>query len=298
MTVKTQTQTQTQSGSLARIFNSRKNYLKVPWWQYLLALFLSVLFLFPLYWMGSTSLKTMEQAYAFPPVWIPNPIMWENYVRIFTELPFALFTLNSLIITVLNTIGVTFSAAFVAFGFARLRAKGRDVLFIILISTIMLPYQVILVPTFLLFKYLGWINTFGPLIVPAFFGGGAFNIFLLRQFFMGIPFEYDEAAIMDGAGWFRIFWSIILPMAKPALTAVAVLNIVYVWTDFFGPLIYLNDLNKMTLAVGLAFLRGQHSAVLTLLMAGSMLSTIPMLIVFFLAQRYFVSGIQLGGIKG
>jgi multiple sugar transport system permease protein len=294
MTVKTQTQT----GGLSSLLTTRRSYLKVAWWYYLLAIALAVLFLFPLFWMATTSLKSMEQAYVFPPKWIPNPVMWENYVRIFTELPFALFALNSLIITVLNTIGLTFTSALVAFGFARLRAKGRDFLFIVLISTIMLPYQVILVPTFLLFKYLGWINTIWPLVVPAYFGGGAFNIFLLRQFFMGIPFEYDEAAIMDGAGWFTIFWRIILPMSKPALTTVAVLNIVAVWTDFFGPLIYLNDLNKMTLAVGLAFLRGQHSAALTLLMAGSVVSTVPMLIVFFLAQRYFVEGIQLGGLKG
>jgi multiple sugar transport system permease protein len=265
---------------------------------YILVLSLSVLFLFPLFWMGTTSLKTMEQAYAFPPKWLPDPVMWENYVRIFTELPFFRFTLNSILITVLNTIGVTFTSALVAFGFARLRSRSRDFLFILLISTIMLPYQVILVPTFLLFKYIGWINTIWPLVVPAYFGGGAFNIFLLRQYFMTIPFEYDEAALMDGASWFTIFWSVILPMAKPALTTVAVLNLVAVWTDFFGPLIYLNDLNKMTLAVGLAFLRGQHSAVLTLLMAGSMFSTVPMLLVFFLAQRYFVEGIQLSGLKG
>jgi multiple sugar transport system permease protein len=268
------------------------------WLLYLLACLLSVTFLFPLFWMASTSLKTMEQAYAFPPVWIPHPVMWDNYVKIFTELPFFTFTLNSVLITVLNTVGVVLSSALVAFGFARLRAPGRNFLFIVVISTIMLPSQVILVPTFILFKYLGWLNTILPLVVPAYFGGGAFNIFLLRQFFTTIPYEYDEAAIMDGAGWFTIFWRIILPMAKPALATVAVLNVVAVWTDFFGPLIYLNDLDKMTLAVGLAFLRGQHSAVLTLLMAGSMYSTLPMLIIFFLAQRYFVEGIQLSGLKG
>jgi multiple sugar transport system permease protein len=268
------------------------------WLLYLLACLLSVTFLFPLFWMASTSLKSMEQAYAFPPVWIPHPVMWDNYVKIFTELPFFTFTLNSVLITVLNTVGVVLSSALVAFGFARLRAPGRNFLFILVISTIMLPSQVILVPTFILFKYLGWLNTILPLVVPAYFGGGAFNIFLLRQFFTTIPYEYDEAAIMDGAGWFTIFWRIILPMAKPALATVAVLNVVAVWTDFFGPLIYLNDLDKMTLAVGLAFLRGQHSAVLTLLMAGSMYSTLPMLIMFFLAQRYFVEGIQLSGLKG
>jgi len=276
----------------------RRRRWKIAWPIYLIAILLSVTFLFPLFWMASTSLKSMEQAYAFPPVWIPHPIQWDNYVKIFTELPFARFTLNSVIITVLNTVGVVLSSALAAFGFSRLRARGRDVLFIILISTIMLPAQVILVPTFLLFKYLNWINTFLPLVVPAFFGGGAFNIFLLRQFFMTIPFEYDEAAIMDGANWFTIFWRIMLPLSKPALATVAVLNIVAVWTDFFGPLIYLNDLNKMTLAVGLSFLRGQHSSVLTLLMAGSMFATLPILIIFFMAQRYFVEGIQLSGLKG
>lgn len=268
------------------------------WVIYLIASLLSVTFLFPLFWMASTSLKTMEQAYAFPPVWLPQPVMWDNYVKLFTELPFFTFTLNSVLITVLNTVGVVFTSALVAFGFSRLRARGRNFLFVVMISTIMLPAQVILVPTFILFKYLKWINTILPLVVPAYFGGGAFNIFLLRQFFTTIPFEYDEAAIMDGAGWFTIFWRIMLPLSKPALATVAVLNIVGVWTDFFGPLIYLNDLNKMTLAVGLAFLRGQHSTVLTLLMAGSMFATLPVLIIFFLAQRYFVEGIQLSGLKG
>ena len=268
------------------------------WILYLIAIILSVTFLFPLFWMASTSLKTMEQAYAFPPIWLPHPIMWENYVKLFTELPFVTFTINSVLITVLNTLGVVFTSALVAFGFSRLRAPGRDFFFVVVISTIMLPAQVILVPTFILFKYLKWINTILPLVVPAYFGGGAFNIFLLRQFFTTIPYEYDEAAIMDGAGWFSIFWGIILPLAKPALATVAVLNIVGVWTDFFGPLIYLNDLNKMTLAVGLAFLRGQHSTALTLLMAGSMFATLPVLIIFFLAQRYFVEGIQLSGLKG
>jgi multiple sugar transport system permease protein len=277
---------------------ARRRRQRALWWPYLIAVPMSVTFLFPLYWMAATSLKSMEQAYAFPPVWFPEPIMWSNYVKIFTELPFWTFTLNSVIITVANTVGVVFTSAMVAFGFSRLRAKGRDLLFIILISTIMLPSQVILVPTFILFKYLKWINTYWPLVVPAFFGGGAFNIFLLRQFFMSIPFEYDEAAIMEGANWFTIFWKIMLPLSKPALATVAVLNIVATWTDFFGPLIYLNDLNKMTLAVGLSFLRGQRTAALTLLMAGSMFSTVPILIIFFLAQRYFVEGIQLSGLKG
>lgn len=276
----------------------RSHLLRVPWLLYVVAILLSVTFLFPLFWMASTSLKSMEQAYAFPPVWIPNPVQWDNYAKIFTELPFLTFTFNSILITVLNTLGVVLSSAVVAFGFSRLRAKGRDLLFILLISTIMLPSQVILVPTFILFKYLKWINTILPLVVPAYFGGGAFNIFLLRQFFMTIPFEYDEAAIMDGASRWTIFWRIMLPLSKPVLATVAVLNIVAVWTDFFGPLIYLNDLNKMTLAVGLSFLRGQHSAVLTLLMAGGMFTTLPILIIFFLAQRYFVEGIQLGGLKG
>ena len=284
--------------SLSAGTKKRRSKSGARWPVYLITILLSILFLFPLYWMAATSLKTMEQAYAFPPVWIPKPVMWENYVRIFTELPFFRWTINSIVITVLNTIGVTFTSAFVAFGFARLRARGKNFWFIVLISTIMLPSQVILVPTFILFKYLDWINTILPLVIPAYFGGGAFNIFLLRQFFMTIPFEYDEAAIMDGASWFTIFWKILMPMSKPALTTVAVLNMVAVWTDFFGPLIYLNDLNKMTLAVGLSFLRGQHSAALTLLMAGSMFTTIPMLIIFFLAQRYFVEGIQLSGLKG
>jgi multiple sugar transport system permease protein len=291
------TQTQTSAIGGARRA-SRLHRDRVSPALYLLAIALSITFLFPLVWMATTSLKTMEQAYAFPPRWIPQPVMWDNYVRLFTELPFLRFTFNSVLIAVLNTLGVTLSSALVAFGFARLRGPGRDLWFIVLLSTIMLPYQVILVPTFILFKWLNWIDTILPLVVPAYFGGGAFNIFLLRQFFMTIPFELDEAAIIDGAGWFSIFWRILLPLSKPALATVAVLNFVSVWTDFFGPLIYLNSLEKMTLAVGLAFLRGQHYSLLTLMMAGSMYATIPMLIMFFVAQRYFVEGIVLTGLKG
>jgi multiple sugar transport system permease protein len=264
---------------------------------YALLVVTSAVLLFPLFWMATTSLKTLQQAETFPPVWWPHPWMWKNYVDLFTTLPFGTFTQNSVIITAIDTLGTVLSSSIIAFAFARLRARGSSVLFIVLLSTLMLPGSVIQVPTFIIFKTLHWIDTFYPLTVPSFFGD-AFSIFLLRQYYSTIPFDLDEAAVIDGAGWLTIYWRIILPLARPALATVAILTIVANWTDFFGPLIYLNSLDKMTLAVGLTFFHGQHTTNLVLEMAGAAYSTLPMLVLFFLAQRYFVAGITLTGLKG
>jgi ABC-type glycerol-3-phosphate transport system permease component len=196
--------------------------------------------------------------------------------------------------------GQVFSAALVAFGFARIKFPGKTPLFIILISTMMIPFQVTMIPTFLLFASLGWINTYLPLIVPAFFGGGAFFIFLLRQFFMTIPRDLDEAAIIDGCGSFGIFWRIMLPLSKPALTTVAVFSFIAHWNDFLGPLIYLNSPKMYTLAVGLSFFQSRFTGGtnFSLLMAASLIVLLPVLLVFFFSQRFFIEGITLTGIKG
>jgi len=261
-----------------------------------LALSAAVL-IFPLFWMVTTSLKTLQQAESFPPEWLPHPWMWSNYSDLFSTLPFGTFTQNSVIITVGATIGTVFSSSLVAFAFARLRARGSGFWFIVMLSTLMLPGSVLQVPTFLIFKTLHWIDTFYPLIVPSFFGN-AFFIFLMRQYYMTIPFELDEAAVLDGAGWLTIYRRIILPLSLPILATVAIITIVSTWTDFFGPLIYLNSLEKMTLAVGLTFLVGQHGFNLVLEMAGATFATLPMLVLFFLAQRYFVRSITLTVQKG
>ncbi len=264
---------------------------------YATLLLTAVVLLFPFFWMVTQSFKTLQQAESFPPVWWPQPWRWQNYVDLFTTLPFGAFTRNSVIITSVDTLGTVLSSSIIAFAFARLRARGSNVLFIVLLSTLMLPGSVIQVPTFIIFKTLHWIDTYYPLTVPSFFGD-AFSIFLLRQYYSTIPFDLDEAAVIDGAGWLTIYRRIILPLSGPALATIAILTIVGNWQDFFGPLIYLNSLDKMTLAVGLTFFHGQHTTNLVLEMAGATFATLPLLVLFFLAQRYFVAGITLTGMKG
>ena len=258
---------------------------------------LSCIFLIPFFWMLSTSLKPDSQILLFPPKWIPEPILWSNYPKAIAALPFWTYTRNTIVITLFNIVGVIFSSSLVAYAFARLRWPGRNVLFVVLLSTMMLPPQVTMIPVFILFKNLGWVNTFLPLIVPAFFGN-AFFIFLLRQFFMTIPRELEDAARVDGCPWLGIYWHVILPLSKPALATVGVFTFMGVWNDFMGPLIYLNSESKKTLALGLQAFLGEHSAEWAMLMAVSTLMLLPLLILFFLAQRYFIEGITLTGLKG
>jgi ABC-type glycerol-3-phosphate transport system permease component len=258
----------------------------------------AVLFLLPFLWMVSTSLKEPGQTHVFPPQLIPHPPRWRNYLEAWTALPFNLYLRNTLIITGLSIVGQTITASLVAFGFARLRFWGRNVLFICVLATMMVPAQVTMVPMFLVFKALGWVDTFLPLIVPGFCGGSALFIFLLRQYIMTIPHELDDAAKIDGCGWFGIYSRIIMPQIKPALSCVAIFSFMSHWNDFMGPLIYLNSETKKTLSLGLRIL--QQSMVYTemhYLMAASILTLLPCLAIFFFAQRYFISGVALTGIK-
>ena len=256
----------------------------------------------PFGWMISTALKPIEQVFDFPPSWIPDPPVWRNFIDGWTRMPFTRYLFNTLYITVVAIVGVLGSASIVAYGFARLRAPGSSVLFLIVLSTMMLPQQVTLIPTFLLFKWLGWLNTYKPLLVPAYFAATApVYIFLLRQFYMTLPRELDEAARIDGCGILGTYWRIILPLSKPALATVAIFVFFNRWNSFLWPLIYLKSPNKWTLAVGLSFFHSGQEGALTywnLLMAVTLLVAVPPLLVFFLAQRTFVEGIALTGIKG
>jgi ABC-type glycerol-3-phosphate transport system permease component len=229
----------------------------------------------------------------------PKHITWENYSIVLhsPNAPFLDFFKNTVVIAVLSTMGVLLSAAMVAYPFARLKFRGRDRLFILLLATMMLPGIVTQIPSYLVFKYLHWIDTYYPLIVPAWFGGGAYNIFLLRQFFMGIPRELDEAAILDGASHSTIFWKVIMPNSGAALATVGIFAFVYNWKDFMGPLIYLNSPEKQTLELGLRTFQGLMSEKWELIMAGSVLVMIPLLVMFIVGQRYFVKGIVMSGIK-
>jgi multiple sugar transport system permease protein len=252
----------------------------------------------PFLWMVSTSLKGSEGIFAIPPQWIPDDPRWENYAAVFERMPFLTYLRNSTLVTTLSIVGTVFSSSLVAYAFACLRWPGRDALFIFVIATMMLPLQVIMIPLFVIFKELGWLNTYKPLVVPAFLGGGAFNIFLLRQFFLTIPRELFDAARMDGASEWKIYWSIALPLARPALITVAILTFMFAWNDFMGPLIYLSDQAKNTLALGLALFVGQHQTDWGVLMAASILMMLPVVLLFFLFQRYFIQGFTMSGMKG
>jgi multiple sugar transport system permease protein len=264
---------------------------------YLLAIAGAALFLLPLFFMVSSSLKPDYQILDFPPRWIPNPPRWQNYPEALTYVPFGRFTLNTLIIAAGAIIGNLLSCTLVAYGFARLRAPGKNFLFILMLTTMMLPYPVTMIPIYVEFKTLGWINTFLPLIVPAFFGS-PFYIFLLRQFFLNIPRELEDAAFIDGANRVQILWRIILPISMPAIATIAIFNFQGVWNDFLPPLIYLHDQSKYTVALGLNFFRSTYTVRWGYLMAACVVTMLPMVIIFFLAQKRFIEGISLSGLKG
>lgn len=255
------------------------------------------IFLIPFLWMISTSLKPNAQLFAYPPVWIPSPVQWDNYPKSVNYVPFFLYLQNTLTISLLSVVGVTISSSLVAYSLARITWPGRHLLFLTTLATLMLPTQVTLIPVFLVFKQIGWVGDFRPLILPQFFGF-ALYIFLLRQFLMTIPRELSEAARIDGASEFRTYWSVIMPLARPALATVAILQFVRSWTDYLGPLIYLNDQKYYTLQLGLYQYSSQYGREWGLLMAAAVLITLPPIIVFFLTQRTFVQGVTLSGIKG
>ncbi len=269
---------------------------------YLVTTIGAIAFGLPFFWTVASSLKTQAEIYSFPPVWFPSVPIWQNYALVFDLAPFGRFIVNTIIVTGLSMIGEVLTASMVAFGFTRFRFPFRDALFFLVLSTMMIPWQVTIVPTFLLFRFLGWINTFSPLIVPSYFGGGAFYIFLLRQFFMTIPRDFDEAARIDGANSLHIFWNVIWPLSRPAIATVMIFSFIGNWNDFIRPLIFLNTPSKFTVSIGLRYFNASpftgdqpREAVL---MAASMITAAPCLIIFFLAQQYFVKGIVMSGIKG
>ncbi len=269
---------------------------------YFIATVVAILFMLPFVWTIGSSLKPITEIFKFPPTLWPQEPRWQNYADVFRIAPFGRFILNTAYITAVAMVGQILSAAAVAYGFSRFRFPGRDPLFFLVLSTMMLPWQVTIVPTFLLFRFFGMINTYWPLIIPSFFGGGAFYIFLLRQFFMTIPRDLDEAAKIDGATSVRIFWNIILPLAKPALATVAIFSFIEHWNEFIGPLIFLNSPEKFTVSIGLRYFTASSfesdEPREAILMAASLIVAVPPLTLFFLAQKYFVRGIVTTGLKG
>jgi len=257
----------------------------------------SITFILPFLWMLSTSLKPSQEVFTYPPNLIPSRIVWQNYIDGWTILPFNTFLKNSLIVTIANVVGNLLSCSVVAFGFARLRARGREFLFVLVLATLMIPREVTIVPTFLLFSKTGLVNTLWPLILPAWFGY-PFFIFLLRQFFMSIPRDLDEAARMDGASIWQIFTRIILPLSRPALATVAIFAFIGNWNNLLDPLIYIRSQELYTLALGLNLFRGQNFTAYNQLMAVSILTIMPVLVVFFVAQKLFVQGVALPGMGG
>lgn len=266
--------------------------------QYAIMIVLSAIFMIPLAWLVSTSLKEQGQVFAYPPIWIPNPIRWSNYAEALQRAPLLRWLTNTATITVFAIIGNVLTSSMVAFGFARLRFPGRGPLFILLLSTMMLPEVVTLIPRFILFRSLGWLDTFLPMIVPPFFGGGAYNIFLVRQFYLTIPTDFDEAARIDGASNWVIWRRILMPLSTPALTAIAIFSFVYHWNDFLHPLLYLFTEDKKTLALGLRAFINPYDASWQISMAAAMFLVVPIMVIFFLGQRYFIRGVVMTGIQG
>ncbi|WGD86978.2 carbohydrate ABC transporter permease [Bacillus subtilis] len=257
---------------------------------------LSIVFIFPFLWLVGTSLKPENEAISFPPSLLPKVWDFANYIDVFTIVNFGQYYLNSIIVTVATVIGTVLSSTLVAYGFARIKGKGRDVWFILLLATMMLPPQVTMIPVYMIFAKLGWTNTFLPLIVPAFFGN-AYFIFLLRQFFKTIPKELEESAYLDGCSTLGIFWRIVLPLSTPAVITVALLSFMWTWNDFLGPLIYLNDDSKFTLALGILQFKGALLIEWGPMMAASVLIILPLIIMFFVGQKYFIEGIATTGGK-
>ncbi|AIQ73099.1 MULTISPECIES: carbohydrate ABC transporter permease [Paenibacillus] len=257
-----------------------------------------ILFAFPLFWMLVTSLKTMGDIHKVPMIWLPSSIQWSNYKQIFIDAPMGRYLLNSVGYTCISVFGTVLASSMAAFAFARLRARGNMLLFVLVLSTMMIPSQVTLIPQYLLFNQIHWTNSYLPLIVPA-FTGSAFVIFLLRQFYLGISREMDEAVKIDGGGHLVMYWRILLPLSAPALATSAVLEIMSRWNDLFGPLIYLSESSQYPLSLGLAnFTAAYGQTPWNLLMAASVVTVFPLLLLFFFAQKVFIQGIVISGSKG
>lgn len=260
-------------------------------------IFLSALFIMPFYWTLITAVKDISELYQYPPVFWPSEWQWENFATAWFKQPFDIYLKNSVIVVVLSTFGQLLSSSLVAFGFARFKFKGRDATFILLLSTMMIPWDVKMIPLYMEFNMLGWINTLKPLIIPAYFAD-AFFVFLLRQYIMTVPIEIDEAARMDGANSWQIYWRIHLPLMMPALVLVGTFHFMNAWNDYLGPLIYLNDQSKYTLTLGLSMFKGLHETDITSIAAITVVLCIPPLILFFFAQRYIMDGAIGSSVKG
>jgi multiple sugar transport system permease protein len=276
--------------------NKGRGYTLGSWLLAIILLPTAILMLMPFIWMISTSLKGAAAVFEYPPNFIPNPVRWDNYQRLFEVLPFARFFFNSFMVASAVTILQLVTCSMAAYAFARLRFPGRDALFLGYLGTLMIPAQVVIIPNFILLRYLGWIDTYQALILPAAFS--AFGTFLLRQYFLTIPRELEDAAVVDGANHFQIYARIILPLSGPALSALAIFTFLFNWNSFLYPLVVTNSTRMSTLTVGLNTLQGQYNTAWTLLMAGSVIALIPVLTVFIFAQRYFIKGITLTGIGG
>ena len=264
---------------------------------YILLILISIAMLFPFFWMVRSAFMTNREIMTTPIQWLPSHYDLENFKIAFERAPFGKYFINSAIIVLINMVGCILSSSFIAFGFSRLRFPGRKLWFALLLSTMMIPQTVLMIPQFLIWQSVGAYNTFIPLTVPCFFGN-AFNVFLVRQFYAGIPKEYDEAALVDGASYFTIYSKILVPMAKPVLCSVGVFTFMSTWNDFMGPLLYLDKENLKTVSLALQNFMGQHNSEWNLMMALSTVITLPMIVVYFMAQRYFIEGITFSGLKG
>ncbi|HEY0739113.1 MAG TPA: carbohydrate ABC transporter permease [Herpetosiphonaceae bacterium] len=265
----------------------------------LLHLFLiagSIAMLLPFIWMLSTSLKTPPQIFTYPPVWLPDPIAWQNYRETVSVMPFGRFYLNSLIVASSITVLQLLTSSLAAFAFARLRFRGSNALFLLYLATLMIPFQVTMLPNFILMSWLRWFDTYQALILPPAFS--AFSTFLLRQYFLGLPLDLDEAARIDGASSFRIWWQIVLPLSGPVLAALTIFVFLNNWNDFLWPLVITDSIEMRTLPVGLSILQGQYSVRWNLLMAGSVIAMLPVLIVYILGQKWFIQGFTMSGLGG
>jgi multiple sugar transport system permease protein len=289
----------TQTGSRAG-----QPLLSVRWRRFLGAvatytvlIALSIFFMIPLFWMLSTSLKARWDVFVYPPQWIPPHPQWQNFGEVFQRVPFLRYAANTSFLVLANLVGQLFTVPLAGYAFARLRFPGRDIIFFIVIATMMVPSQVTMIPLFAIFQKLKLVNTYWPLILPA-FGGGAFYIFLMRQYMKTLPRDLDDAARIDGAGTWGILYKVILPLCRPPLIIVIVYTFWGVWNDFLHPLIYLNDSSRFTLQLGLAFFRGRFDVEWNLLMAATLMTVVPLLVVYFLVQEQLIGGIASVGIKG
>jgi multiple sugar transport system permease protein len=272
----------------------RRRFLFSPW--HLVLIPLAIVMLIPMIWMIITSFETLSETRHFPPILIPSSLQWQNYTAVLQQAPFARWFMNTLIVTVVVVAGNLLFCSLAGYAFARIKFFGRDVVFILVLATLMIPFQVIIIPTFIIVRKLGLIDTLGALIVPNL--AGAFGIFLLRQFFRSLPIELEEAARIDGASRLGVLFKIVLPLSGPVLATVAVITFLWTWNDFLWPLVTLYSPNNMTLQLGLTTFQGAHSTNTHLLMAANVMSVLPVLFLFVFAQRFFIRGIATSGLKG